>query len=231
MARLPRLYAPGEVQHIIQRGNNRQEIFRDEADFRRFTEILNDAARAHRFALHAYVLLPDHLHLLGRPADEHSVPRLMQTIGRGHVRHFNDKYRRTGTLWDGRYRATLVESEHYVLACMQYIETNPVRTGLVDLPRAWPWSSYAHHAGLAPNPLITDPPAYWALGNTPFDRQAAYLARCAEPMPASLLEQIRSATNKGWILGSARFAARLQESATRRPLPLPKGRPPTRTPK
>jgi len=225
MARLKRLFVPGEPQHIIQRGNNRQVIFQDEADCARFLDLLRDASVEHELAIHSYVLMPNHLHLLVTPAKNTSISRVMQSVGRRYVRHFNLKAQRTGTLWEGRYKSTVIDSEQYFMVCSRYIELNPVRAGLVDAPQAYPWSSYRHHIGLAANAMITDHALYWNLGNTPFERQAAYRQMLEEGLTTEQLGRIRDATNKGWVLGSAEFAELLNARANRRATRSHAGRP------
>ena len=226
MARLPRLYVAGCPQHVIQRGNARRPVFLDDADRAAYLGWLGDVARDYRLALLAYVLMDDHVHLLAIPPAEGVLGRAMQSLGRRYVRYFNDRHSKSGTLWEGRYRATIVDSEHYLLGCMRYIDLNPVRTGVVREPAAFAWSSYPHHAGAQINPILTDPPAYWALGNTPFARHEAWRQFCAEGVGASEAQVISDATNKGWALGSDDFKAAIADSASRRPAPSPKrGRP------
>ena len=146
MARLPRYVIPGQPQHIIQRGNNRQVIFAAEADYRFFRDALVEAAAGHRLAIHAYVWMTNHVHLLATPAFEDSISKTLQSVGRRYVQYFNYTYKRSGTLWEGRYRATVVDSERYLLTLMRYIELNPVRAGMVAAPQDYPWSSYRRNA-------------------------------------------------------------------------------------
>lgn len=167
MARLPRLVVPGQPHHVIQRGNDRQPIFHDEQDYSAFLKWLREAAKIFKIAIHAYVLMPNHIHLLVTPADTVGLGKLMQWVGRYYVPYFNQRYSRVGTLWQGRYRATVIDSEKYFLTCSRYIELNPLRAGMVERPDQYVWSSYVHHAGIKSDPYITDHPLYWALGNTP----------------------------------------------------------------
>ncbi len=226
MARLARLYVPKQPQHIIQRGLNQQTIFSDDADYLLFSDLLRNASREHALAIHAYVLMPNHVHLLATPADERTVGRVLQSIGRRYVHHFNRKQQRTGSLWESRYRSTLIDSDHYFFFCSRYIELNPVRAGAVSDPKDYPWSSYTHHIGLRPNPLISDHAQYWALGNTPFERQGRYRALFDQTLSEQELAQLREATNKGWAFGSEKFITELGELSNRRAAPLAKGRPP-----
>jgi putative transposase len=225
MARLPRLVVPNQLHHVVQIGNNRQPIFRDPEDRLAFLAWLREAARQFKVAVHSYVLMPDHLHLLVTPADGLGLGRMMQWIGRHYVPYFNTKYGRTGTLWQGRYRATVIESEPYFLICTRYIETNPVRAGLVSQPSEYPWSSYAHHAGIKPDPLITGHSLYWALGNTPFDREASYRVLMDQGVAQKDIAAITEATLKGWPLGSESFKTLLAKQTNRRVLPAKRGRP------
>ena len=225
MARLRRLTAPGLPHHLIQRGNNRQSIFRDEVDCARYLDDLTELAAAHSLAIHAYVLMPNHVHLLATPFGRDTLPRLMQALGRRYVRRFNDRHRRTGTLWEGRYRSTVVETDRYLLACMRYIELNPVRAGLVDDPGAYRWSSHPHHLGLRVDPLITEHAVYWGLGNTPFERQLAYRRLFERGIAPEEIEMIRSATQRGWALGGPGFVREVAANTGRRASPIRAGRP------
>lgn len=226
MARLPRLVVPNQPHHVIQSGNDRQAIFRDEDDYARFLNWLREAARQCRVAIHAYVLMPNHLHLLLSPSDGTGLGRMMQWIGRHYVPYFNSKYHRTGTLWQGRYKATVIESENYFLLCSRYIELNPARVALVTDPVDYPWSSLAHHLGSRSDPLITDHPVFWALGNTPFDREAAYRALLEQGVNEQEIAALTEATLKGWPLGSEKFKLLLAKQTTRRTSPAKRGRPP-----
>jgi putative transposase len=225
MARLARLIVPNYPHHLIQRGNDQQLIFRDEGDYEAFLKWLRDAARRFKVAVHAYVLMPNHFHLLGTPIDETGLARMMQWIGRYYVPYFNHKYQRTGTLWQGRYRTTVVEPERYLLVCSRYIELNPVRAELAGAADHYLWSSCAHHVGIKADPLVTDHALYWALGNTPFEREAAYKEALSHPLRNEEIEAIRAATNKGWLLGTDKFRQSLAKQTTRRLAPARRGRP------
>jgi putative transposase len=223
VARLPRLTIPGFPHHLIQRGNDRRAIFVDDADRERYLTLLREVAAAIGMAVHAYVLMPNHVHLLVTPVGERDVGRAVQALGRRYVRWFNDRHRRTGALFEGRYRSTVVEADRYLLAVMRYIELNPVRAALAEQPAAFRWSSHGHHVGRGVDPLITDHAVYWALGNTPFDRQAAY-RQLFEHGPADAeLAAIRRATHGGWLLGSSTAAPR--HAVSRRPEIRRAGRP------
>lgn len=150
MARLPRLTLPGFPHHVIQRGNNRQAIFLDRADFEAMLVLLDENARKFQVALHAYVLMDNHFHLLATPSTGDGLPQMMQSIGRSYVRYFNQRHGRTGTLWEGRYRSTVIQSERYLLACMVYIDLNPVRAGMAARAADYPGPAMATGWGCAP---------------------------------------------------------------------------------
>ncbi len=223
MARLPRLYVPGLPQLVTQRGNNRCILFNDDSDRSQFLVWLREAVRESELQLHAWVLMPDHLHLLLSAKTANGVGTLMQRLGRRYVRWFNNRHSRSGTLWEGRFRSTVVEPAQYLLACYRYIEMNPVRAGLVSDPAFWSGSSCRAHLGLESDPFLTDHASYWALGNTPFERQAAYRRLLETATASHELEAIRYAAHRGWILGD--LPVGLADAATRRTGPLPKGRP------
>lgn len=225
MARLPRLVLPGQAHHLILRGNNRQAVVMDDADRRQFLDLLRDCARSHRLAIHAYVLMDNHLHLLATPEDELGLGKCVQSLGRRYVAWFNHKHGRTGTLWEGRYRATVIDSERYFLACMRYIELNPVRAGMCAAAEDYPWSSCASHLGRRSDPLLSEHLLYWTLGNTPFEREAAYRALLEEGCAESERQRFTDATLKAWPLGSEAFLRSVAEQTQRRLEPLPRGRP------
>ena len=224
MARLPRYVLPGEPQHVIQRGNNRCPIFRSDRDYGVFLKWLAEASRKHRCDIHAFVLMTNHVHLLVTPHAEESISKAMQSLGRRYVQYFNKRYGRTGTLWEGRYRATLVDTERYLWACHRYIESNPVRAGLVRHPAEYAWSSHRRHAHGKPNPVVRPHPLYESLGRDPRERQERYRGFFQTPLPEQTLAAIRQATNKGWALGSDGFKTRIGRILGRRVDPLPRGR-------
>lgn len=225
MARLPRLTVPGYPHHVIQRGNNRQAIFASAADYQMLLDLLHDNARKFGVALHSYVLMTNHFHLLATPESPDSLPQLMQAVGRRYVRHFNDSQGRSGTLWEGRYRSTLIQTERYLLACMVYIDLNPVRAGLVAEAHDYPWSSHAHNVGLRVDRLITPHPLYWALGNTPFAREAAYAELVRAGVDAKQQAALTESALRGWALGEPDFVADLQRRTQRRVSKTQAGRP------
>lgn len=225
MARLPRYFLPDIPQHIILRGNNREPIFANDEDCQFFKEVLLDAAKRHSLAVHAYVLMTNHVHLLASPATAASIPKTLQSIGRRYVQYFNYRYRRTGTLWEGRYRATVVDAENYLLECMRYIELNPVRAGMVRHPGEHRWSSYLANVEGKEDGLVTPHSIYRRLAKEENARRQAYRALVKMPMDAAMLDDIRESTNKGWAMGGGRFREKIERLSARRAAPLPKGRP------
>ncbi len=216
MARLPRLVVAGQPLHLIQRGNNRAAIFFADEDYQCYRDALGEASQRFGCAIHAYVLMTNHVHLLITPADERGPARLMQAVGRRYVRYINAHYRRTGTLWEGRYKSALIDSDHYLLACSRYIELNPVRAGLVEDPAQYRWSSYRHNAGGVPDALLTPHALYQALGSPRAERQRAYHALCRTHLDAQTLAAIRRATHDGAVLGRDRFRAQIEAALQRR---------------
>lgn len=209
MSRSPRPYLPGYPAHVVQRGNNRANCFVCVADYHHYLHCLGEACRRYRVALHAYVLMTNHVHLLMTPADAGGISRVMQSLGRRYVQYFNRTYGRSGTLWEGRHRASLVDADAYLLACHRYIELNPVRAGLVEAPAAYRWSSHRRNACGAADPLLTPHPVYESLGPDAQACAAAYRALFAVPLPAATLHALRTTSRLGLPLGPAHFIARL----------------------
>jgi putative transposase len=226
MARLPRLFVPGWPCHIIQRGNNRQVIFEDDQDRWEFRRHLQEIAREHGWAIHAYVLMSNHVHLLVTPEKAESVPRGLQALGRRYVAYFNRRYQRTGTLWEGRYKANLLEADSQLLLCQRYVELNPVRGGLALNLLDFAWSSLLHHVGEIVDPLVTDHACFWKLGNTPFERQAAYRSFLEAGISEDEVLKVTQALNSEHVLGSARAIAELEVVVGRNLGRRPRGRPP-----
>jgi putative transposase len=225
MARLPRLTVPGYPHHIIQRGNNRQAIFASPADYTSLLGLLVENAQKFKVSVHAYVLMTNHFHLLATPETVDGLPQMMQAVGRRYVRHFNDAQSRTGTLWEGRYRSTLIQTDRYLLACMAYIDLNPVRAGLATDPSAYPWSSHSHYIGERTDKLVTPHPLFWDLGNTPFAREVAYADLVRAGISAEQQAALTRSALAGWALGDADFVADLQKRTQRRLMKAQPGRP------
>jgi putative transposase len=229
MARQPRLTVAGYPHHVIQRGNNRQDIVRDDADRVRLLSLWLEYARQFKVSIHAWVLMDNHFHLLATPETDNGLPLMMQAVGRAYVRYFNLRHKRSGTLWEGRYRSTLIESERYLMACMVYIDLNPVRAGMVARPGDYLWSSHRHCIGQASDKLVSPHALFWGLGNTPFAREMAYAALVETGLHPTQQAQLTQATLSGWALGSASFLEVLGASTPRRLHPGKPGRPPKRT--
>ena len=225
MARLPRLTVPGYPHHIIQRGNNRQAIFAGSADYELLAALIDEHARKQHVAIHGYVLMSNHFHLLATPETEEGIPQMMQAVGRRYVRNYNLRQARTGTLWEGRYRSTLIQAERHLLACMVYMDLNPVRAAMVAEAADYPWSSHLHYIGRRTDKLITPHPLYWELGNTPFARDEAYAALVRAGIPEKEKQALTEATLRGWALGEPDYVADLQRRTERRVVKAQAGRP------
>ena len=223
MARLPRFILPGQPQHVIQRGNNREPIFIADDDYHFYQDKLVAACNKHQCDVCAYVLMTNHVHLLITPHTEQGISKVMQMLGRYYVQYFNHTYQRTGTLWEGRYKATLIDSDHYLLACCRYIELNPVRAGMVEHPSEYPWSSYRGNALGKQNVMVTAHELYHELGRNPKEREKAYRCLFDSPMDDKTLKEIREATNKAWVLGDDRFKDKIERLLNRRARSKPKG--------
>lgn len=225
MPRKPRLFLEGFPQHIIQRGNNRQAVFLSDVERRQFLEWLREIAWERGLKLHAYMLMTNHVHLLGTPYTADSIGKTLQALGRRYVQYFNRRHDRTGTLWEGRYRAALVDSESYFLVCARYIEMNPVRAGLARHPGDYPWSSYHHNAEGHRDDLLEEHPVYTALGSTPEERCCAYSRLFDKAVPEDQLKSIRSATHGGGALGPDAFLSSLEKELGWSAMARPRGRP------
>ena len=228
MARLPRYVIPGQPQHIIQRGNNRQVIFAADTDYLFFRDAVVEAARKYALAIHAYVWMTNHVHVLATPEFAHSISKVFQSVGRRYGHYFNFTYHRTGTLWEGRYRATVVDSEQYVLTLMRYIELNPVRAGMVRQPGDYPWSSHQRNAQGESGPnakWISPHDEYLRLGHTAVERQEVYRDLFRTGVSGEELREIRECTHKGWALGNERFREQIEALGQRRATSKGVGRP------
>lgn len=223
MARLPRFALPGHPQHVITRGNNRGIIFADDQDYYFFRDCLAKACIEHEVVIHAYVFMTNHVHFLMTPQTETGISKVMQSVGRRYVQYFNSTYRRSGTLWEGRYKAALVETERYLLTCYRYIELNPVRANMVKQPSDYRWSSYRCNAHGHNDKLVTPHPLYMGLAATDPDRYEAYRYLFRTHMDEDTLQEIRDATNKAWALGSERFHAEMEMLLNRQTRPIPRG--------
>ena len=223
MARLPRFRIVEQPHHVIQRGNNRTPIFLGASDYRVFRTCLADAIARFACEVHAYVFMTNHVHLLISTSVADGIGRAMQSVGRRYVRYFNDQHGRTGTLWEGRYRATVIDTNRYLFTCSRYIEENPVRAGMVADPAHYAWSSYSANALGRVDSLVTAHSEYLNLGRTALARQAAYRVLFRSPLEHSECDAIRDSTAHGWALGDAPFL-RTVNVAGRRATALPRGR-------
>ncbi len=216
MPRTMRLDLPGVAQHVIQRGNDRQACFYREIDYVRYLQDLRESALKYGCSIHAYVLMTNHVHLLVTPAAEGAISRMMQAVGRRYVRYLNASLCRTGTLWEGRYKACLVDSEQYVMACYRYIELNPVRAGMVAAPGEYRWSSHAANANGVPDPLVTPHEVYEGMAQTVEKRCALYRELVAEAAPEHEMAAIRLYVQRQRALGSSRFREQIERQLQRR---------------
>ena len=210
MPRPRRLDLPGIPQHVIQRGNDRQPCFFANADYLRYLTALRELAPRQGCAVHAYVLMTNHVHLLLTPASSGALARLMQSLGRRYVRYINDRYERTGTLWEGRYKACLVDSGRYLLHCHRYIELNPLRAAMVADPADYRWSSHRHNAHGMPDPLLTPHPEYLALGGDPDERRRVYRQWAMETVDPDEIAAIRQHTQRQHAYGTDGFREKIE---------------------
>jgi putative transposase len=226
MPRQARLVLPGVALHVVQRGHNRDVCFRHDTDRLVYLALLHQMSKEKDCALHAYVLMTNHVHLLLTPRDPDSCARLMRNLGQQYVQYVNRRYERSGTLWEGRYRSCLVDSSEYVIACHRYIERNPVRAAMVTAAGDYRWSSYRGNAGTLENKLLTPHCEYLALSRDERARHAAYRQLFEQPDDPQFLESIREATNTGFpLLGEglkAQLAATGRQLEPRKPGPTPR---------
>jgi putative transposase len=228
MARQPRLSLAGYPHHVIQRGNNRQSIFYSDDDRKAYLAWLSEYADKFDVAVHAFVLMDNHTHLLLTPQDDSGVPNLMQALGKRYAQSFNHFHKRTGTLWEGRYKSTLIQDDKYLLTCMVYIDLNPVRAGMVAQPSDFQWSSHKAYIGQQTIPFITPHPLMWTLGNTPFARETTYAKLVASGLTAQHQTELTESAFKGWALGDEHFMTKLQVLTPRRATKMKVGRGPNK---
>ena len=225
MPRRPRIHLPGQPLHIVQRGHNREACFFCEEDYHSYLHWLGAALAGTGCQLHAYALMTNHVHLLLTPPDAGAVPRLMISLGRRYVQYINRSYRRTGTLWDSRYKSSLIHADGYLLACMRYIERNPVRAALVDDPAHYRWTSYRANGLGQPDERLTPHEVYLTLGATNAVRRKAYRELFRAELDAAAVDEIRLALNQNQPLGDSRFYARVARAVGERREARPRGRP------
>ena len=224
MARQPRLAVTGQAHLVTLVGNNRQPVFLVPGDRQAFLEVLVALAQRERVQVHAWVLLDSEVRLLLTPMVDGGLPRLMQSLGRGYVRGFNQRHGRSGTLWEGRYRSTVLQPGRFLMPCMVYMDLLPVRSGLVHAPDAYPWSSHLHYIGRRNDPWVSPHSDVWALGNTPFAREAAYAEQVQRGVSPAMQRSLDEA-GKGWALGDATFLSALGQQTQRRLVKRRPGRP------
>lgn len=225
MARLSRVSPIGVPQHIVQRGNNRQVCFASDEDMKAYLNWLKEFSKKYFVDVHAWVLMTNHVHLLCTPHEEGAISKMMQSIGRMYVRYYNYTYQRSGTLWEGRFKSSLIQSERYLLELHRYIELNPVRADMVDEPSEYSWSSYSCNALGVETELQTPHELYLALGNTKNERLENYRQLFKAHVGVELLKEIRDSVNKGLALGNERFVLQIEALTEKRVTPRKAGRP------
>lgn len=230
MARLPRLTLPGQPHYVVQRGNNLQAIFLDGQDYAAMKNLLREMGRRFGVDMHAFILLPNQLHLLVTPETAEGLPLFMQSVGRSYVRSFNNRHGRSGTLWEGRYRATVLEPQAWLLPAMVVLESQAVAQGVAGRAVDYGWSSARHNAGAQTDGMLRLHPAYWRLGDTPFAREAAYAMLLDRGVTEEVQEVVLGAAMKGWVLGGESFVQGLQQRTERRLSRQRAGRPVTGAP-
>jgi putative transposase len=212
MPRKPRMYLPGVPCHVSQRGNNRAACFFAEQDYHFYLECLGEACDCNAVAVHAYVLMTNHVHLLMTPGDVPGISRVMQSIGRRYVQYVNKTYQRCGTLWESRHKASLVDAEPYLLSCYRYIELNPVAANMVNHPGDYRWSSYRHNAHGRPSGLIASHPVYERLGRSHAERQSNYRALFSTVLTKKEMHAIQTAARFSMPLGNDRFREQIERA-------------------
>lgn len=215
MPRKSRFNLVGIPQHVIQRGNNREPCFFAEEDYRRYLDDLSESASKFHCRFHAYILMTNHVHLLVTPMMESGISQMMQALGRRYVYYVNKTYKRTGTLWEGRYKSSLIDSDHYLLTYMRYIELNPVRANMVNHPSEYKWSSYHANAQGSVDQLIEPHPLYLELDDDPVKRQEVYRELFRHHMDNDLLHEIRESLNHELVLGQSYFKDKIEEMTKR----------------
>ena len=225
MPRKPRMYLAGVPCHVIQRGNNRDACFYAEQDYQFYLDCLQDAGRRYRVAVHAYVLMTNHVHLLLTPKDTEGISRVMQSVGRRYVQYINFEYQRSGTLWEGRHKASLVQAEDYLFTCMRYIELNPVRASMVTHPGDYRWSSYRANGQGEDNLLVSPHALYMAMGPDGPQRQSAYRGLFEHQLDEADIHAIREAAQFCMPLGNDRFKQQIEAALGRSTGYARRGRP------
>lgn len=212
MPRKPRFYLLGVPAHIVQRGNCRQAVFFEANDYQAYLHWLTEGASSHGCLIHAYVLMTNHVHLLLTPETKQSISKTIQYVGRHYVGYINTTYGKSGTLWEGRHKGSVINSEHYLLACMRYIELNPVRAGMVNSPLDYAWSSYAVNALGKLEKLVSPHDIYLALGQHKDERERAYRDLLNQGLASEQIQEIRATLQTGTPLGNNRFREQIENT-------------------
>ena len=212
MPRKPRFYLPGQPVHVVQRGNCKQAVYFEDDDYRAYLNWLKEGAHKHGCNIHAYVLMTNHVHLLLTPITRDSISKTIQYVGRNYVSYVNAKYGKSGTLWEGRHKGSVINSENYLLACMRYIEMNPVRAGMVEHPMEYPWSSYSANAAGQTNFLIEPHIQYLVLDNDENTRLTAYRELFRNDLDSRLIHDIRTTLQTGTPLGNETFRRQIENT-------------------
>jgi len=216
MPRKPRMYLPGVPCHVIQRGNNREATFFSEQDYLFYLDCLTDASRKYHVNIHAYILMTNHVHLLMTPAHKEAISLTMQSIGRRYVQYINREYNRTGTLWESRHKASLVDSERYLLTCSRYIELNPVNANMVKHPAQYKWSSYMFNAHGETSSLIKPHDVYRQLGKKHHEQQEAYAALFNDHIEPADINLINNAIQFSVPTGDHHFKEQIERILKRK---------------
>ncbi|MDK2779383.1 MAG: transposase [Pseudomonadota bacterium] len=225
MARLPRINIANIPQHIVQIGHNNLNCFFDDEDYEFYLASLQKAAEQYDVKIHAYVLLPNAVQMVATPAIAQGISSMMQSLGRRYVQYINHRYQRSGTLWAGRYKSSVIDSEAYLLTCYRYVELKPMHEGLVEGPELYPWSSFGHHTGRSYNDLISDHQLYMDLGKTRAERANEYSSLFRFRFDRMLLNYIAETIKLGQVLGGDQFTEKIEQIANHRVRPLKRGRP------
>lgn len=228
MPRKPRFYLPGVPAHVMQRGHNRNPIFFSENDYREYLKFVKQSAEQFECQVHSYVLMTNHVHLLLTPSTDKSISQFFQSLGRLYVSYINKTYQRSGTLWEGRHKGNIIDTQNYFLTCMQYIELNPVRAGMVDLPDEYPWSSYLANAKGVSNAILVPHEEYLSLAKKTVDRQKYYQRLFESKIDEQRLTDFRDSIQSGTALGSNIFIDKIETMLKRKVGYMRQGRPLTR---
>lgn len=212
MARKPRVHLKGYTQHVIQRGRNRELCFYAERDYQNYLDILHEAAKKTACDVHAYVLMSNHVHLLITPHEDYGISQMLKRVAQLYAQYINHNYSRTGTLWDGRYKSSVIDTDEYLLTCYKYIEMNPVRANMTQLPSQYQWSSARWHGLAEPNRIIVDHPLYNALGFSTEDRANAYRSLFREDFQKGDIDILGAAFSQGKVLGNKYFVQQLKQA-------------------